>query len=427
MNTLEPSMSDFLEPYESIGAAIAFAEAELLSLGKDCAADDLKTALIQVSGLRTAALKALASPSPVRVERGDDAIELKTLPEYFADVASGVKPFELRRHDRNVLVGNVLRLREWSPTAEAYTGRDCLRRVTYVLQNAPQFGLQEGFAIYGLAALTSPEPASGPSGDDPLFDSATQRRTWFSIQPRPESRTDCFVLGWRAALIASQSQPYNIAGALMCDPECYKELDGWMQERLCRDIAENLGLIVSSVALAQPTKPEHSSVEVAEARKDALNEAWRAVDACGGTGMVGAYARALNDACAAIEKLGGCDPNPAVGQMRACLGALDRALACEEADANAETDMSGDVYAKVNVSTLRNTILAALQAKPSGQFDVSPTIQRLSRLLELLERHSVPDATGIVYPGDPGSILGVMQNNFRLDLKFAIARLNGEG
>jgi hypothetical protein len=88
-------------------------------------------------------------------------IELKTLPEYFADVASGAKTFELRRHDRNVTVGSVLRLREWSPTAEAYTGRDRLRRVTYVLQNAPQFGLQDGFAIYALAALTSPEPASG--------------------------------------------------------------------------------------------------------------------------------------------------------------------------------------------------------------------------------------------------------------------------
>jgi hypothetical protein len=90
----------------------------------------------------------------------NDAIELKTWPEYFADVASGAKPFELRRHDRNVVAGSVLRLREWSPTAEAYTGRDCLRRVTYVLQNAPQFGLEDGFAIYGLAALTPPEPAS---------------------------------------------------------------------------------------------------------------------------------------------------------------------------------------------------------------------------------------------------------------------------
>jgi hypothetical protein len=65
---MEPSMSDFLEPYESIGAVIAFSEAELLSLGKDATAGDLKAALIQVSGLRTAALKALASPSPVRVD-----------------------------------------------------------------------------------------------------------------------------------------------------------------------------------------------------------------------------------------------------------------------------------------------------------------------------------------------------------------------
>jgi hypothetical protein len=73
MNTLEPSMSDFLEPYESIGAAIAFAEAELLSLGKDSTADELKAALIQVSGQRTAALKALASPSPVALTSPEPA------------------------------------------------------------------------------------------------------------------------------------------------------------------------------------------------------------------------------------------------------------------------------------------------------------------------------------------------------------------
>jgi hypothetical protein len=151
----------------------------------------------------------LASPSPLRVERGADVIELKTWSEYFADVASGVKPFELRRHDRNVAVGSVLRLREWSPTAEAYTGRDCLRRVTYVLQNAPQFGLEDGFAIYGLAE----------ANDNPWFE-------------------------------------------LLEDIECAAlELHMTVAGRINRVVE----LARKRHALAQPTKPEHASVEVVEA------------------------------------------------------------------------------------------------------------------------------------------------------------------
>jgi hypothetical protein len=58
-------------------------------------------------------------------------------------------------------------------------------------------------------------------------------------------------------------------------------------------------------------------------RQDALNAAWRAVDACGGVGAPDEYTKALNDACAAIEKMGGKDPDPDVGKLRADLRAAE--------------------------------------------------------------------------------------------------------
>lgn len=76
--------------------------------------------------------------------------DLKTWPAYFAAVADGRKTFELRRDDRGYAVGDTLLLREWEPDAERYTGREERRRVTYVVRDAPWFGLVPGFCILGL-------------------------------------------------------------------------------------------------------------------------------------------------------------------------------------------------------------------------------------------------------------------------------------
>lgn len=73
--------------------------------------------------------------------------ELKILPEYFAPVKSGTKPFEVRWNDRGFRVGDILRLREYK--SGAYTGRQIDKKITYLLDD-PQY-CKEGFVILGWA------------------------------------------------------------------------------------------------------------------------------------------------------------------------------------------------------------------------------------------------------------------------------------
>jgi hypothetical protein len=91
--------------------------------------------------------------------------ELKCWPEPFAAVLSGAKRAEVRKADRPYAVGDVLRLREWDnelaadaladgctpeEAAEfAYTGRECRRRITHILQGG-QFGIEAGYVVLSL-------------------------------------------------------------------------------------------------------------------------------------------------------------------------------------------------------------------------------------------------------------------------------------
>jgi len=82
--------------------------------------------------------------------------DLKTLPCFFEALWRGVKPFELRKNDRDYCTGDALRLREWSPD-DGYSGRIVRTTITYVLDASfPEAckGLAEGFAILGLGPLT---------------------------------------------------------------------------------------------------------------------------------------------------------------------------------------------------------------------------------------------------------------------------------
>lgn len=59
---------------------------------------------------------------------------LKIWPCYFESVAGGIKTFEYRYFDRDYKVGDTLRLREYDPDTELFSGRECLVRVTYLMR-----------------------------------------------------------------------------------------------------------------------------------------------------------------------------------------------------------------------------------------------------------------------------------------------------
>jgi acyl carrier protein phosphodiesterase len=74
--------------------------------------------------------------------------ELKTLPQYFQEVRSRVKTFEVRKHDRDFQIDDILILREWF---EEYTDQEEIVIVTYMLTDS-QF-VKEGYVILGIKKL----------------------------------------------------------------------------------------------------------------------------------------------------------------------------------------------------------------------------------------------------------------------------------
>ncbi|MCY9500050.1 ASCH/PUA domain-containing protein [Paenibacillus larvae] len=74
--------------------------------------------------------------------------KLKLSSEYFRDVRSGLKTFEVRKNDRSYKLGDLLLLREYNPTTEEFTGEAVLKRVSYMLSD-PVY-VKEGYVILGL-------------------------------------------------------------------------------------------------------------------------------------------------------------------------------------------------------------------------------------------------------------------------------------
>lgn len=104
-----------------------------------------------------------AGPVGRVVDRGKSVWchELKTWPEPFQAIEEGFKSFELRLNDRGFEVGHWLHLREYqfaTPGVEAhYTGRNTIRRVTYVLESGFP-GLRPGYVIMGLEPINHALP-----------------------------------------------------------------------------------------------------------------------------------------------------------------------------------------------------------------------------------------------------------------------------
>jgi len=59
-------------------------------------------------------------------------VKKKIWPEYFEEVASGKKNFEVRLNDFDINEGDTFVLEEWDPKTKSYTDRSIEKKVTYV-------------------------------------------------------------------------------------------------------------------------------------------------------------------------------------------------------------------------------------------------------------------------------------------------------
>lgn len=72
--------------------------------------------------------------------------KLKITPQYFKDIVND-KNFEIRKNDRDFKVGDMVTLQEFLDGK--YSGFEKTVTIKYVLKDCPQFGLQDGYCIFG--------------------------------------------------------------------------------------------------------------------------------------------------------------------------------------------------------------------------------------------------------------------------------------
>lgn len=74
--------------------------------------------------------------------------ELKEHPNFFEDVISGIKTFEVRKADRPFKVGDLLALNEYDPDTKEYTNRCCVVYIDCILNDSKY--CKEGYVILGV-------------------------------------------------------------------------------------------------------------------------------------------------------------------------------------------------------------------------------------------------------------------------------------
>lgn len=74
---------------------------------------------------------------------------IKIEPQYYEAALRGDKKFECRKDDRGYQVNDDVILEEYDPQTEQYTGRWQQVRISYVLRNCPEYGIMDGYCIFG--------------------------------------------------------------------------------------------------------------------------------------------------------------------------------------------------------------------------------------------------------------------------------------
>lgn len=81
--------------------------------------------------------------------------EIKCLPEYFEEVATGRKGFEIRKNDRDYQVGDLLAMNEHD--GQKYTGRAMLLMVDYMMDPNDVMTCGQGYVVMGVYPIMIPE------------------------------------------------------------------------------------------------------------------------------------------------------------------------------------------------------------------------------------------------------------------------------
>jgi hypothetical protein len=87
--------------------------------------------------------------------------DLKCWPEFFDNLASGCKRFEVRKNDRVFSTGDELLIREWHPVTHQYSGREIRRVITYVLESWP--GIAPGYVVLSIKEAAAERFRPGPT------------------------------------------------------------------------------------------------------------------------------------------------------------------------------------------------------------------------------------------------------------------------
>ncbi|KND47378.1 MAG: hypothetical protein AB199_03040 [Parcubacteria bacterium C7867-004] len=85
-------------------------------------------------------------------------VEKKILPEYFEEILSGRKTYELRLNDFDIHEGDTLLLKEWSKERKEYTGREISKTVGFVrgwkLGDLEEFWPREDLEKFGIQIIS---------------------------------------------------------------------------------------------------------------------------------------------------------------------------------------------------------------------------------------------------------------------------------
>lgn len=78
---------------------------------------------------------------------------LKIREPYFTDILEGLKTFEIRKNDRDFEVGDFLKLQLYPYINDKTKPKELLVKITYILKDIPEYGLDKDYCILGLKLL----------------------------------------------------------------------------------------------------------------------------------------------------------------------------------------------------------------------------------------------------------------------------------